>query len=55
MGALEYAFTILGLFAAGCIIALHIARALYRTFERWRDDRDAAAAVARIEERTHRD
>jgi len=55
MGALEYAFTILGLFVAGCIIALYIARALYRAFERMRDDRDAAAAVARIEERTHRD
>lgn len=50
MDPLQYAFMTIALFAAGCTIALYVWRAIYRAYTRWKDERDAAAAVARVEE-----
>jgi len=54
MDPLHYAFICIALWVLGMAGALIAWRALYRIYERWKKERDAAAAVARIEEQRRR-
>ena len=51
---LNYALFTIVLWIIAMICALYLWRALYRSYTRWKDKRDTAEAIARVEEQRRR-